>query len=113
MESWWWKLQKVPTKQEAAAGSINNWIEQCGSAGRFCQCQFEGRIAASVRKREGRIYCGLRRDGNTEFAKMLTLVNTDKVWAEPARFTARAFVAKGALLTYIFSRTSLPPCKSA
>jgi para-nitrobenzyl esterase len=34
-------------------------------------------------------------DGATEFAKMLTMVNTDKVWAEPARFTARAFVAKG------------------
>ncbi len=33
--------------------------------------------------------------GNTDFAKMLTMVNTDKVWAEPARFTARAFVAKG------------------
>jgi len=34
-------------------------------------------------------------DGTTEFAKMLTMVNTDKVWAEPARFTARAFAAKG------------------
>jgi para-nitrobenzyl esterase len=34
-------------------------------------------------------------DGATEFAKMLTMVNTDKVWAEPARFTARAFVAQG------------------
>ncbi|HXI73782.1 MAG TPA: carboxylesterase/lipase family protein [Verrucomicrobiae bacterium] len=34
-------------------------------------------------------------DGTNEFAKMLTMVNTDKVWAEPARFTARAFVAKG------------------
>ena len=34
-------------------------------------------------------------DGNTDFAKMLTMVNTDKVWAEPARFTARAFVVKG------------------
>jgi para-nitrobenzyl esterase len=34
-------------------------------------------------------------DGNTDFAKMLTMVNTDKVWAEPARFTARAFVALG------------------
>jgi para-nitrobenzyl esterase len=34
-------------------------------------------------------------DGTTEFAKMLTMVNTDKVWAEPARFTARAFVANG------------------
>jgi para-nitrobenzyl esterase len=29
--------------------------------------------------------------GNTDFAKMLTMVNTDKVWAEPARFTASAF----------------------
>ena len=35
-------------------------------------------------------------DGTTDFAEMLTMVNTDKVWAEPARFTARAFVAKGA-----------------
>ncbi|HKW28656.1 MAG TPA: carboxylesterase family protein [Verrucomicrobiae bacterium] len=34
-------------------------------------------------------------DGTNEFAKMLTMVNTDKVWAEPARFTARAFAAKG------------------
>ena len=43
-------------------------------------------------------------DGNTEFAKMLTLVNTDKVWAEPARFTARTFVAKGApAYLYLFS----------
>ncbi|QIP14169.1 carboxylesterase family protein [Spirosoma aureum] len=43
-------------------------------------------------------------DGNTEFARMLTLVNTDKVWAEPARFTARAFVAKGApAYLYLFS----------
>jgi len=34
-------------------------------------------------------------DGTNEFAKMLTMVNTDKVWAEPARFIARAFAAKG------------------
>jgi para-nitrobenzyl esterase len=34
-------------------------------------------------------------DGPADFARMLTMVNTDKVWAEPARFTARAFVAKG------------------
>lgn len=34
-------------------------------------------------------------DGKTDFAKMLTLINTDKVWAEPARFTANAFVAAG------------------
>ncbi len=43
-------------------------------------------------------------DGNTEFAKMLTEVNTDKVWAEPARFSARAMVAKGApAYIYLFS----------
>ncbi len=43
-------------------------------------------------------------DGTTDFAKMLSLVNTDKVWAEPARFTARAFVTKGApAYLYLFS----------
>jgi para-nitrobenzyl esterase len=43
----------------------------------------------------------------TDFAKMLTMVNTDKVWAEPARFTARAFVAKGApAYIYLFSYVS-------
>ena len=46
-------------------------------------------------------------DGNTELAKMLTMVNTDKVWAEPARFTARAFVAKGSpAYIYLFSYVS-------
>ena len=46
-------------------------------------------------------------DGNTEFPKMLTQANTDKVWAEPARFTARAFAAKGApAYIYLFSYVS-------
>lgn len=46
-------------------------------------------------------------DGNTDLAKMLTLVNTDKVWAEPARFTAKAFAAKGdAAYIYLFSYVS-------
>ncbi|HEY0378346.1 MAG TPA: carboxylesterase family protein [Pyrinomonadaceae bacterium] len=46
-------------------------------------------------------------DGATDFAKMLTMVNTDKVWAEPARFTASAFVAKGApAYIYLFSYVS-------
>ena len=45
--------------------------------------------------------------GTTDFAEMLTMVNTDKVWAEPARFTARAFVAKGApAYIYLFSYVS-------
>ncbi|KDN55698.1 carboxylesterase family protein [Flavobacterium seoulense] len=46
-------------------------------------------------------------NGNTEFAKMLAYVNTDKVWAEPARFTARRFTAKGApAYLYLFSYVS-------
>src|SRR6266487_2923032 len=44
----------------------------------------------------------------TDFAKMLTMVNTDKVWAEPARFTARAFASKGTpAYVYLFSYVSL------
>ncbi len=46
-------------------------------------------------------------DGTTEFAEMLTMVNTDYVWAEPARLTARAFAAKGApSYIYLFSYVS-------
>jgi para-nitrobenzyl esterase len=46
-------------------------------------------------------------DGATDFARMLTMVNTDKVWAEPARLTARAFVARGApAYVYLFSYVS-------
>jgi para-nitrobenzyl esterase len=46
-------------------------------------------------------------DGTTDFAELLTMVNTDKVWAEPARFTANAFVAKGSpAYIYLFSYVS-------
>src|SRR5678815_1232049 len=46
-------------------------------------------------------------DGTADFARMLTMVNTDKVWAEPARFTASAFVAKGVpAFIYLFSYVS-------
>jgi para-nitrobenzyl esterase len=46
-------------------------------------------------------------EGNAEFAKMLSYVNTDKVWAEPARFTARAFTAKETpAYIYLFSYIS-------
>lgn len=42
--------------------------------------------------------------GTADLAQMLTLANTDKVWAEPARFTARALTAKGApAYLYLFS----------
>jgi para-nitrobenzyl esterase len=34
-------------------------------------------------------------DGKKEFAEVITKFNTDWVWGEPARMTARAFVAKG------------------
>ncbi len=45
--------------------------------------------------------------GTNDFAWMLTMVNTDKVWAEPARFTARAFAAKGVpSYIYLFSYVS-------
>jgi para-nitrobenzyl esterase len=43
----------------------------------------------------------------TNFPKMLSMVNTDKVWAEPARFTASAFAAKGSpAYIYLFSYVS-------
>ena len=43
-------------------------------------------------------------DGTVDFAEMLTMVNTDKVWAEPARFTANAFTATGdQAYIYLFS----------
>lgn len=42
--------------------------------------------------------------GNNDFGKILAYVNTDKVWAEPARFTANAFSAKGGhAYIYLFS----------
>lgn len=34
-------------------------------------------------------------DGKAEFAALLTKVTTDRVWAEPARLTARAFAQRG------------------
>ena len=44
---------------------------------------------------------------SVEFVKILTLVNTDKVWAEPARFTARAIRAKDEpAYVYLFSYVS-------
>jgi len=46
-------------------------------------------------------------DGKKEFAEVQTRFNTDKVWAEPARFTASAFAAKGDP-SYIFLFSYLP-----
>ncbi len=42
--------------------------------------------------------------GTTDLAALSSMVNTDRVWAEPARLTARAFAAKGApAFVYRFS----------
>ncbi len=46
-------------------------------------------------------------DGNKEFAEVQTRFNTDKVWAEPARFTAAVFAAKGDP-AYIFLFSYVP-----
>ena len=46
-------------------------------------------------------------DGNKEFAEVVTMFNTDKVWGEPARFTARSFADKGIpAYEYLFSYVS-------
>lgn len=46
-------------------------------------------------------------EGNRDFDEMLTMANTDYVWAEPARLTARAFAEKGApAYLYLFSYIS-------
>jgi para-nitrobenzyl esterase len=46
-------------------------------------------------------------DGSTDFAKLMTMVTTDKVWAEPARFTATAFAVKG-IPAYIYLFSYVP-----
>lgn len=46
-------------------------------------------------------------DGNKEFAEVQTRFNTDKIWAEPARFTARSFAAVGEP-AYIFLFSYVP-----
>ncbi len=46
-------------------------------------------------------------DGTKEFAEIQTRFNTDKVWAEPARFTANMFASKGDP-AYIFLFSYLP-----
>src|SRR5688572_18076843 len=43
---------------------------------------------------EGEAKAAFDPDGNKEFAEVITKFNTDWVWGEPARMTARAFVAK-------------------
>ena len=46
--------------------------------------------------------------GITDFGKLLTMVTTDKVWAEPARFTANVFAENGTpAYIYLFSYVPL------
>ena len=47
-------------------------------------------------------------EGNKSFDEVITKFNTDWVWGEPARFTARAFVAKRAP-SYIYQFGYVPP----
>ena len=46
-------------------------------------------------------------DGKKEFAEVITMFNTDKVWAEPARFAASAFAVTGDP-SYIFLFSYVP-----
>ena len=51
-------------------------------------------------------------DGTKDFAEVQTRFNTDKVWAEPARFVASAFVARGDP-AYIFLFSYVPSSMKA
>jgi len=51
-------------------------------------------------------------EGNKEFAEVITKFNTDWVWGEPARMTARAFVAKRAPV-YVYQFGYVPAAMRA
>jgi para-nitrobenzyl esterase len=97
-ESWLLKLPKVPimigsNSAEVPAGFVN-------ASSKDSLLMLFGNMKTQAKS----VYDA---DGATEFPKMLTWVNTDKVWAEPARFTARAVTAKGApAYIYLFSYVS-------
>jgi len=58
---------------------------------------------------EGEARAAYDPDGNKEFAEVVTKFNTDWVWAEPARFAARAVVAGGEpAYIYHFGYVSAP-----
>jgi len=56
---------------------------------------------------EGEAKAAFDPEGNKNFAEVLTKFNTDWVWGEPARMTARAFVAKRAP-TYVYQFGYVP-----
>ncbi|RAJ92991.1 para-nitrobenzyl esterase [Larkinella arboricola] len=73
----------------------------------FVNARSKDELLAQYERVKDKLKAAYDLDGNTDFAKTLTLINTDKVWAEPARFTAKAFVAKGApAYLYLFSYVS-------
>ncbi|WP_228488615.1 carboxylesterase family protein [Prolixibacter sp. SD074] len=58
---------------------------------------------------EGEAKAAYDPDGNKEFAEVQTKFNTDWVWAEPARFVARVFVANGEpAYMYLFGYVPAP-----
>jgi para-nitrobenzyl esterase len=56
---------------------------------------------------EGEAKAAFDPEGNKDFAEVITKFNTDWVWGEPARMTARAFVAKRAP-TYMYQFGYVP-----
>ncbi len=56
---------------------------------------------------EGEARAAYDPDGSKEFAEVVTMFNTDKVWAEPARFTATSFATVGDP-AYIFLFSYVP-----
>jgi para-nitrobenzyl esterase len=57
---------------------------------------------------EGEAKAAFDPEGNKQFDEVLTKLNTDWVWGEPARMTARAFVAKNAP-AYVYQFGYVPP----
>jgi para-nitrobenzyl esterase len=57
---------------------------------------------------EGEAKAAFDPQGNKDFAEVLTKFNTDWVWAEPARMTARAFIANKAP-AYMYQFGYVPP----
>ena len=74
------------------------WLHQCRSRRRRCSPS-SGAEAEAIAAYDP--------DGTTDFATLLTMVSTDRVQAEPARFTASAFVAKGAP-AYVYRFSYVP-----
>lgn len=49
--------------------------------------------------------------GDKTFEEVITKFNTDWVWGEPARMTAKAFMAKGAS-AYVYQFGYVPSCRT-